>query len=32
MLPLSDVTYDEEKQQYAVYTLATKTQKEVQAL
>jgi hypothetical protein len=26
-LPLLDVTYDEEKQQYAVYTLAIKTQK-----
>jgi hypothetical protein len=27
ILPLLDVTYDEEKQQYAVYTLAIKTQK-----
>ena len=27
ILPLLDVTYDEEKQQNAVYTLATKTQK-----
>jgi len=27
ILPLLDVSYDEEKQQYAVYTLATKTQK-----
>jgi hypothetical protein len=27
LLPLLDVTYEEEKQQYAVYTMATKTQK-----